>query len=280
MYKARVNYDSLTAEDVPYYDLTGMLVGLGDEPAEIYYFTREDCTVCGTEEAAEIFRRNGLEVIEMMPSGETAGEGAVLLKGRGGATDVFTAWKPAQNLIDHLSGIATKTGRMVSRAHGAKPGFPVMSTRKMFPGTKALAVKAVLAGGGTVHRLGLSETVLIFKQHMNIIGGEEALIAKLPKIKQECCEKKVFIEAENTEAAEKFLAAGADGIQFDKVKPAELKAACERLREKYPYASLTAAGGINEANVAEYAASGVDGVVTTSIYTAEPIDIGTKINRI
>ena len=117
MYLARVDFDELIREDVPYYDLTSFELGIDHEKARIAVFTRESCTVCGTEEAREIFRRLGIETLELKYSGEQAVPGDELIVGVGEATEVLTAWKVVQNLIDHTSGIATKTKKMVDAVH-------------------------------------------------------------------------------------------------------------------------------------------------------------------
>ena len=74
---------------------------------------------------------------------------------------------------------------MADIGNAMEPKVAVLTTRKGFPGTKALAIKSVLAGGGYPHRLGISETVLIFKQHLNFIGGMNALAEKIKEIKHD-----------------------------------------------------------------------------------------------
>ncbi|MCD8192845.1 MAG: ModD protein [Oscillospiraceae bacterium] len=277
MYLAKADFDALIREDVPYFDLTSFALGIDSQPADIAYFTREDCVVCGSEEVAEVFRRLGITADSVVPSGTAVGAGAVLVSGHGGAGRLHEAWKVGQNLLDHLSGVATATRRMVDAVHAVNPELPVLTTRKMYPGTKALAVKAVMAGGALPHRLGLSETVLVFKQHLDIIGGMDELLRRLPEMKQRCCEKKIIVECETLETAEALCAAGADGIQFDKLTAPEFRAAAEALTARFPHVILLAAGGINAKNAADYAAAKISGIVTTAVYTAPTVDIGVKI---
>jgi molybdenum transport protein len=189
------------------------------------------------------------------------------------------AWKVGQNILDNCSGIATKTRKMVDVVKSYNPNMAVLTTRKGFPGTKTLATKAIMAGGAMPHRLGLSETILVFKQHLNFIGGFEGLIDKLPQIKAECCEKKIIVEAATLEQAVSLCQAGVDGIQFDKMSAEELTGAVERLRNEFPSGILLAAGGINETNISKYAQTNVNGIITTSLYSAKPIDIGVKIDK-
>ncbi|WP_414732375.1 ModD protein [Acetobacterium carbinolicum] len=271
--------DRLINEDVPYIDLTSWTLGIREQEARITYFTREDAVVCGTEEVRAVFDRMHIEMDHMVVSGEKITAGSELITGIGRAEDLHMAWKVGQNILDNCSGIATKTRKMVDVVKSYNPNMAVLTTRKGFPGTKTLATKAIMAGGAMPHRLGLSETILVFKQHLNFIGGFEGLIDKLPQIKAECCEKKIIVEAATLEQAVSLCQAGVDGIQFDKMSAEELTGAVERLRNEFPSGILLAAGGINETNISKYAQTNVNGIITTSLYSAKPIDIGVKIDK-
>jgi len=269
--------DRFIKEDVPYIDLTTWSLGIQDKRGSIAYFTREESVVCGTEEVRMIFKRFNIETENFLPSGTNVKPGAELISGAGRGCDIFMAWKVGQNILEHCSGIATKTRQMVNLVKEVNPNVTILTTRKGFPGTKALSVKAVMAGGAVPHRLGLSETVLIFKQHIDYIGGFDALLSRLPALKSECCEKKILVETNDYNEAKKLCEAGVDGIQFDKIPAADLKDIVEKLKNEFPKAVLLAAGGVNEKNAAEYAQTNIDGIVTTSLYTAKPVDIGVKI---
>jgi molybdenum transport protein len=277
MFISTEEIDRLIKEDVPYIDLTSWSLGIGEQLGRIAYFTRDDCVVCGTEEAGMIFDRLNIKTEKFIPSGELAKPGDELLSGTGRGCDLHMAWKVGQNILEHCSGIATKTRKMVQIVKENNPNVAVLTTRKGFPGTKSLAIKAIMAGGATPHRLGLSETVLIFKQHIDYIGGLKALLAKMPELKIECCEKKILVEASAYEEAQLLCKAGVDGIQFDKVSAAALGEIVAKLRNEFPSAIFLAAGGVSEKNAAEYAKTNVNGIVTTSLYSATPIDIGVKM---
>lgn len=280
LYLTRDEIDRWLKEDVPYIDLTSWTLGIREQQGSIAYFTRDEAVVCGTEEVRQIFDHLRIETDRFIPSGQRVKQGEVLISGKGRAEDLHMAWKVGQNILDHCSGIATKTRRMVDDAKSINPKVAVLTTRKGFPGTKSLATKSIMVGGALPHRLGISETILIFKQHMNMIGGFEALLKKLPEVKGECCEKKIIVEAGSLEQAISLCQAGVDGIQFDKLKSEELKNAVKHLRAEFPHVVALAAGGINESNVKDYAETGVDGIVTTSLFSAKPLDIGVKIEPI
>lgn len=277
LYLSNDEIDKLIKEDVPYIDLTSWTLGIKEQQGKITYFTREDAIISGTEEVRQIFERLHIEVELFIPSGQKVKAGENLIIGKGRAENLHMAWKVGQNILDHCSGIATKTRKMVDIVKSYNPNIAILTTRKGFPGTKALAIKSIMVGGAMPHRLGISETILVFKQHINFIGGFDGLLKKLPEIKAECCEKKIIVETGSIEQAVSLCKAGADGIQFDKMEVQELKNAVECLKTEFPYVITLGAGGINESNIVDYAQTGINGIVTTSLYNANPIDIGVKI---
>ena len=165
---------------------------------------------------------------------------------------------------------------MVCAVHEVNPQCEVLTTRKSMPGAKDLLTEAVLVGGAFPHRLGLSETVLVFEQHLAFLGGLDGFLEQLPAIRSRCCEKKLFVEAAPEHAA-RIARAGVDGIQLDKASPDILRALVPELRGIDPHLTIIAAGGVNPDNAAAFAATGVDGVATTAPFTAKPIDMGTRI---
>ncbi|MDV3429560.1 MAG: ModD protein [Bacillota bacterium] len=280
MYISEELIDRFIKEDVPYIDLTTLILGIGKQKGKIQFFTREDAVICGTEEVSKIFNRLNINLIKTCASGSLIKKNEIFLEGTGNAEDLHMAWKVSQNIIDYSSGIATKTKRLVDEVSRVNPNLHIITTRKVIPGTKELAVKAVTAGGGYPHRLGLSETILIFKQHLNFLGGIDGLSKILKSIKSKACEKKIIAETESLDQAIELCKIGIDGLQFDKVPSGELKTYIDILRGINPAIVILAAGGINESNIKEYAATGIDAIVTTSVYYAKPIDIGCKISPI
>jgi molybdenum transport protein len=270
--------DHFIEEDMPYMDLTSHLLGPTERPGNISYFTRESGVACGTEVVEQMFRRLDIRTEEIIASGDRIEAGRVLISGSGSARQLHTVWKAAQNVLDHCSGIATKTRNMVDAVQRVNKNMMVLTTRKNFPGAKKLSIYAILSGGAMPHRLGLSETVLIFEQHVSMIGGYAELKKMLPAMKKQCPEKKILIETNEPELAEEFLSLGADGIQFDKMNAKDINHTATSIRRHYPQSILLAAGGIHPGNATEYANTGVDGLVTTSLYTASPLDIGVKIS--
>jgi molybdenum transport protein len=264
-------------EDLPYGDLTTHLLGTGEKPGRIAFSTREETILCGTEEAARVLGRCGAEITACTPSGTPLPAGIEFLAAEGSARTLHAGWKVALNLLEYASGIATRTGRIVTAAKGANPAIAVLTTRKSFPGTRKIAIKAITAGGALPHRLGLSETILVFAQHTVFNGGLDAFLKTLPDLRAKAPETRIIVEAATADEAIRIARAGADVVQLDKFPPREVHTMAETIRGINPAARISATGGINENNAAEYAATGIDIIVLSSVYFGKPSDIGVTI---
>lgn len=269
--------DAFIEEDVPYIDLTCEVLGVHNQPGEMEYFTRESCVLAGADIARRIMRNLDCEVLASSEDGQLVSAGQTFFTVRGAAADLHAAWKVCLNVFDHLSAVATKTRSMVDEVHAVNPECEVLTTRKSMPGAKDLLTCAVMAGGAFPHRLGLSETVLVFEQHLAFFGGFNRFVEEMPRIKARCVEKKLFVEADAQRALALARASldghGVDGIQLDKVPVSELAELVRRIRDIDPRITIIAAGGINPQNAGAYAACGVDGLATTAPFTAKPVDM-------
>ena len=267
-------------EDAPYGDLTTHLLGIGKNPGRIVFSTREETTICCTEEAARVLRKCGATLTTCMPSGTKLSAGIEFLAATGPALALHMGWKVALNLLEYASGIASRTQRIVEKSRDVNPALSVVTTRKSFPGTKKIAIKAVCAGGALPHRLGLSETVLVFRQHTAFLGGLDNFLATVSELKKKAYETKIIVEADTGEEALLIARSGADIVQLDKIAPAGLAETVTAIRTENPDILISAAGGINEANAAEYAATGIDIIVLSSVYFGKPSDIGVSIQPV
>lgn len=272
--------DRWIKEDVPYLDLTTHVLGIGDQLGRLIFRARGEIVVCGTEEAGRLLVRLGATLEPSIPSGRPVSPGDTLLSVTGSAAALHLGWKAALNLVEYASGIATRTAALVAAARAVTPHLEIVSTRKGFPGTRELATKAVLAGGGSPHRLGLSETLLVFDQHRTFFSDYAAFLAQIPRWKSRAPEKRFLVEASGLVEALAAARAGADGIQFDKVPPAELKTFVTALRAERPALVLIAAGGITIDNVAAYAATGVDALATSTVFHGAPADVAATMSPI
>ena len=268
--------ESWINEDAPMLDLTSHLLGIGAQPAALTVRTRHPVCVAMTEEAGRLFELLGAEVSLLAPSGKRMDRGDTLLSVRGRADALHRGWKVAMNLLEHACGVATRTAEMVDKVRVAA-NIPLLITRKHLPGVKKVLVKSILAGGAVPHRLGLSETILIFDNHLNLLGGRARLPELFGGMRAAACEKKIMVECDTLAQAMQAIEAGADGIQFDKVSPAQLMDWCEQIKVSAPSVAVLAAGGIRPDNAEDYALSGVHGLVLSSVYHAPPADLEVRI---
>lgn len=274
------NIGRLIKEDVPYLDLTTLVLGIGNQPGVISFTAREFTILAGVEEVLRIFTRLNIDVLHSRPSGSQVESGETFIIAEGPASQLHMAWKVSLNILEYCSGIATRTRNLVDKAQAVNPPISIVATRKSFPGTKVLSINSVLAGGGFPHRLGLSESILIFKQHVNFLGGFTSLPEMIDSIRMKACEKKIIVEVEEKEEAVLLARVGVDGLQFDKVPVDDLQIIVERIRKIDPNITLIAAGGINNSNVDKYAATGVNAIATSAMYFGKPSDIGVIIEKV
>ena len=260
---------TLLRDDAPHGDLTTHTLGIGPQTAQLTFFARQPMTLCATEEACRLFELAGAQAQLVAPSGTSVVTGDVLLHAQGSAASLHHAWKVAQTLVEWASGIATATAAIVASAQGVA----VACTRKNTPGTKALSAKAVKAGGGILHRLGLSESVLIFAEHRLFLNEMPA--QTLQRLRRAQPEKKLAVEVADVPEALRWAQAGADVLQLEKFTPEAVAACRQALRDNVPmpHPLLAAAGGIRADNAAAYVAAGADFLVTSSPYWAPPKDV-------
>lgn len=273
---ADAELDRFLAEDVPYGDLTTQLLGIGAQPGLMVFRARQPMVVSSTEEAARLVTRSGALASRVLPSGSRVEAGAVLLQAEGPAAALLASWKVAQTLVESASGIASGARAIVDAARAVRPDVVVACTRKAFPGTRAVAVKAIISGGAVPHRLGLSETILVFPEHRSFFGGE-TLASALARVRAHSPEKKLVVEVGTQAEAEEAALAGADVVQLEKFTPIQVGEIAARLSLVASGVKIAAAGGVKAVNAAEYAAAGAHVLVTTAPYLAPPMDVAVSI---
>lgn len=266
---------ALLAEDVPYGDLTTEALGIGNQIGTLTFATRQAMTVCGIEEAARLLELTGLGVECVSRSGQQLPADTLLLTATGAAASLHCGWKVAQILVETSSGIATALTRILNALTAAGFNTPVACTRKNFPGTKALSCKAIRAANGSMHRLGLSETILIFPEHRIFL--QETPTETVARLKTALPEKKIVVEVKDIESAQDWAQAGAEVLQLEKFSPAFLSECIAQLPNPRPV--LAIAGGINEQNAVAYAQAGADLLVTSAPYYGKPADVQVTFTR-
>lgn len=267
--------DALLADDAPQGDATTFALGIGEKAGRMVFRARQDMVLCGSEEARRLGELRGLRASGLFAaSGTRLQVGDLILTLDGPAASLHAVWKTAQTLMEYLSGIASATADIVTAARRANAEIGIACTRKNFPGTKAAAIKAVLCGGASPHRLGLSETLLVFAEHRTFLDNEAPADTVL-RLRRQWPERAVVVEVGSEDEALHWSGAGADILQLEKLSPV----AVAHLRQTLggTPARIAAAGGINSANAEGYARAGADILVTSAPYFAPPRDVAVTL---
>jgi molybdenum transport protein len=264
-------------EDAPYGDLTTHNLGLGALPGRVTLAARAPMTVCGTEEAARLFALCGAVPHVMSASGQHVQAGTELLSAHGSATSLLLAWKVAQTLMELSSGISSEVARIVTALQAAGLRIPLACTRKTFPGTRPLAVKAVLAGGGVMHRLGLSDSLLLFPEHRLFVDHSlDDMVGRLRKLQPE---KRLVVEVTDLQEALAMAAAGAEVLQLERFSPDAVRQCKAALHSSHLHPMVAVAGGVNADNAVSYGLAGADILVSSAPYHAPPRDVEVRFSR-
>ncbi|RTL25629.1 MAG: ModD protein [Burkholderiales bacterium] len=267
----------LIKEDAPYGDLTTTGLTMGDMPGRVVMAARAPMTVCGAEEAVRLFELYGASATLIAPSGTHVLAGAELISVAGRASSLLLVWKVAQTLMEYASGIASEVARIVTELRAAGHAVPLACTRKTFPGTRALAVKAVLQGGGIMHRLGLSESMLLFPEHRVFIDAStDDMVGRLRKYQPE---KRLIVEVNSLEEALAMATSGADVLQLERFTPEAVRQCRKTLHASHLHPMLAVAGGVNATNAVAYADAGADLLVSSAPYHAPPRDVEVRFSR-
>jgi len=252
------------AEDVGDGDVTAEAVVPADARLDATLLLKEDGVVCGLEVAEAVFREldPGARFEALARDGDRVkGEVARV---SGNARALLTGERTALNLLGRLSGIATLTRRYVDAIAGT--GAVVLDTRKTTPGLRALEKLAVRAGGGTNHRFGLYDAVLIKDNHLRLGGGVAASVSHAQETGLP-----VEVECETLADVEAALDAGADTILLDNMAPPQLREAVGLVRGR---ARTEASGGITLETIREVATTGVDAISVGALtHGARSLDV-------
>jgi nicotinate-nucleotide pyrophosphorylase (carboxylating) len=185
----------------------------------------------------------------LSPEGVWQEPGTQVVRIEGSARALLSGERTALNLLQRLSGVATMTARYVKAVEGT--GVQVLDTRKTTPGLRLLEKAAVRAGGGTNHRTGLYDAILIKENHIAAAGG---IAAAVERARSAYPELPLEVEVRNEDEIEQALAAGAPRLLLDNMDPARLRAAVEQVAGR---AELEASGGITLETVRDHAVEGL-----------------------
>jgi nicotinate-nucleotide pyrophosphorylase (carboxylating) len=228
---------------------------------------KEAGVVCGLRAAAEIFEALGARLEPVAEDGDRVDPGPIA-RVEGPARAVLTGERLALNLIGRLSGIATLTRRYVDAVEG--PGATILDTRKTTPGLRDLEKEAVRCGGGTNHRRGLDDGVLIKDNHLRLVPSIAEAVRRARSVGLP-----VEVEADTLDQVAEAVEAGADRVLLDNMTPDELRAAVALVAGR---AETEASGGVTLDTVRAIAETGVDFVSVGALtHSARSLDVSLEV---
>jgi nicotinate-nucleotide pyrophosphorylase (carboxylating) len=263
-------------EDLGSGDVTGEAVVPEDATGRATINQKEPGVVFGLDVAAEVFRHAGAGDLE-----SRAEEGEwyddvprAVASVAGPARALLVAERTALNFLCHLSGVATLTAIFVGRVE--LTAAKVLDTRKTIPGLRALEKAAVAAGGGTNHRMGLYDAILIKENHAAMAGGVGDAVRRAREARPDL---PVEVECRDLNEVREGVEAGADRLLLDNMSPFELSEAVGAVRGSGGGPELEASGGISLVNVREIAESGVDYVSIGALtHSAPALDLSMTLD--
>lgn len=251
------------AEDLGWGDVTTEATVDPSMRARGVIIAKCECVVAGLDVAGEAFRQldPGAVFSSTGADGDRCIPGTIVAEVRGSAAAMLTAERTALNFLQRLSGVATITRRFVDAAAG---GITILDTRKTTPTLRALEKYAVRAGGGTNHRAGLDDGILIKDNHIRLAGGVTEVVRRMKAAQQEML---IEIEAQSLEQVDAAVAAGADVILLDNLSLEEVRQAIRRIGGR---AKIELSGGVTLDRIPELARTGADYVSVGALTHSAP----------
>jgi nicotinate-nucleotide pyrophosphorylase (carboxylating) len=261
------------AEDIGTGDITTQATISAKKKGRALAIAKDDFVIAGVDVFAETFKclDKNIKVKKIIDDGSRVKKGALIAEVSGSLSNILKAERVSLNLFQRMSGIATLTTKYIEAVRGFKA--VILDTRKTVPNLRILDKMAVRIGGGTNHRIGLYDGVLIKDNHIEAAGGITAAVnaqrKQLPR------KMKIEVETKNLMEVKEALRCGVDIIMLDNMSVPAMKKAVDLVAGR---ALIEASGNVSLQNVAMIAAIGVDfisvGELTHSVRAA---DISLKI---
>ena len=257
------------AEDAHGGDLTSKATISADHISKAHFTSRKSGVVAGTLVAAMVLEQCGITNYEIVKKdGSSVSAGEVIIEVEGNTRAILLAERTALNFLSHLSGIATITSLWVKEVLGTST--QVRDTRKTTPGLRELEKYAVRMGGGTNHRMTLTDGALIKDNHIAAAGS---VTEAINRVKKEFPGVEIEVEVDNLEQLKEALQAGVDIVLLDNMNIEQTKAAVEIAKNSKT--KLESSGGLKIENAAAYAATGVHYLAVGALTHSAPVlDIG------
>ncbi len=263
------------AEDLGSGDITTRAIVPDATSARAVLLAKSSCVVAGLSVAEEVCRQVDPRIvwIAQCADGDARQPGDVLATLRGPAAGLLGAERTLLNFLQHLSGIATLTRACVTETGGR---LTVLDTRKTLPTFRALAKYAVRCGGGTNHRVGLFDGVLIKDNHIRVAGSIGEAVARMrASLSASAEDRPIEVETQSLDQVREALAAGADIIMLDNLDVATMREAVALIAGR---ARVEVSGGVSRDRIAELATIGADFVSIGALtHSAPAADISLEI---
>lgn len=272
------DFDPIAAalsEDIGEGDVTCRFFVDPEQTGHAQIVSREDAVVAGVEVAAEVFRRvdSRLLVSVVRESGSSVGPGDAVLEIEGFVASILTGERVALNFLQRLSGVATLTRRYVDATGGRST---ILDTRKTTPCLRAFEKAAVVAGGGSNHRFGLFDMVMVKDNHLAARHDADTIQAAIDRTRAEVPGMRIELEADTLDQVRMFLGLeGVDVILLDNMSTDDLRAAVQLGGGRVQF---EASGGITLETVPSVAATGVDFISVGALtHSARAVDFSLEV---
>ena len=262
-------------EDIGRVDLSAEGVFRGERVTAVIV-AKEEGILAGIPFASRVFRLLGsdIEIKPLKREGDRFKEGETLLVLNGNAKTILMGERLALNILQRLSGIATKTASLVEKIKD----LPVrlLDTRKTTPGFRLFEKYAVKVGGGENHRFALYDMVMIKDNHIKVAGSIKEAVYRVRQIIPPFY--KVEVEVSNFGQLEEVLELQVDIVMLDNFTPERARQAVSLIKAKKPSLEIEISGGIKEDNVRDFALTGADYLSSGSIiHSARWLDLSLKV---
>ena len=269
--------DMALEEDIKTGDATSISVIPENVTTEARFVTREKCVCAGLEVAKTVFLKidDTVAWTSLVKDGDILEPGDVLASVKGNARALLTGERTALNFLQRLCGVATTTLRYVEAVGDSKT--KILDTRKTTPGWRSLEKYAVAAGGGTNHRVGLYDRVMIKDNHRELAGleGDGGLARSIKRARETFPNLEVEAEADNLDEVKEASEATADYILLDNMTNEQMK---EAIKINKGRSKLEASGGITIERIPSIAKIGVDFISVGALtHSVKAIDISLEM---
>lgn len=252
------------SEDINYIDLATDLLIPEDEISTAEFVSKAEGVLAGIDCALRTFTfiDSGVKCEVFIHDGEKVKKGDIIARVQGKTRSILKAERTSLNILQHMSGVATATNKLVEACAGTKAS--IVDTRKTLPGLRALEKYAVTAGGGRNHRYNLSDAAMLKDNHIDAYGGITQAVTALRKKAGHMLQ--IEVEVRNFDELNEALAVKADVIMLDNMSCEDMKKAVEITAGR---AKLEASGNVTLDNIRDVALTGVDiislGALTHSV---------------